>query len=114
MSPAGTASSIPTRAISSRTSVNSCSMRGWMISASSSGVDRVIDRFGETTDVSRAADPHGHLEGPLGHLRGAVELRAPSGEDEPRRDGFFHPDPGDLLTDECEQLLYARLDDLGQ
>src|SRR5438552_3776405 len=73
------------------------------------GIHWMIDGFRETTDTARTADPYWHLEDALGDLGRPIELRPASGQDEPCRNGVFHPNARDLLPDEREKLRDPRL-----
>src|SRR5437867_12154740 len=78
------------------------------------GKDRVAHHLGEAPHALRDAETHRHVEHLLGELDRAFHLGAATGEHDAGGDHFLQAAAPQLLVHESEQLLVARLDDLGE
>ncbi len=78
------------------------------------GIDRALDHVGEPADARRMPPPHGKVEDLFRQLRHALHDRSAAGDDDARRGGVLEPGLAELSRDEGEDLLDARLDDLGK
>src|SRR5262245_34045295 len=78
------------------------------------GVDRVFHDVAEPGHALRAAETDRHVEDFLGELDGALHLRAAAGQHDAGRDRLLEARAPELVADQREQFLVARLDDLGE
>src|SRR5262245_20178622 len=82
--------------------------------ANSRRMHRIAHAVDQPGDVLRNAQPHRHVENFFRELHGAFHLRAAAGEHDARGDHFFEAGATQLLANQSEQFLVARLDDFGE
>ena len=75
---------------------------------------RAVDVIGQAADAGRAAAADRQVEDLLGDLRHAVEHRAAAGQHDARVERLLVAGAADLVPDQVEDLLGARLQDLRQ
>src|SRR6516165_7886110 len=78
------------------------------------GIDRVAHHVGEAAHRLRQAQAHRNVEHFLGELDGAFHLGAAAGQHDAGSDHFLEAAAPQLLAHQPEELLVARLDDLGE
>ena len=78
------------------------------------GKNRVAHHIGEPAHGLRDAEAHRHVEHLLGQLDRAFHLGAAAGEHDARGDHLLEAAAAQLLAHQAEELLVARLDDLGE
>src|SRR5579863_8512169 len=69
---------------------------------------------GESVHLLRQAEPHRHVENLLGELDRALHLGAAAREHHSGGDHLLEAAAAQLLAHQAEELLVARLDDLGE
>src|SRR5262245_22486177 len=79
-----------------------------------SGVDGALHRVGEPAQPGLHTAAHGHVEDLLGQLGYACHDRRAARQHDPGRRHVLEPGAGEVPSDQREDLLHARLDDLGQ
>src|SRR5574342_189068 len=82
--------------------------------AHTGGIDRALDHVREPADARGQPSPHGQVEDLFDQLRHALHERGAARDDDSRRGGVLEPGLGEVAGDESEDLLSARLDDLGK
>src|SRR6266850_1179465 len=75
---------------------------------------RRADRLGQAAQARGGGAPDRHIQRVLGDLRDPLEHRSAAGEHHPRGERAVEAAAHELLGDEGEDLLDARLDDLAQ
>src|SRR5262249_14511226 len=78
------------------------------------GERRAVDVIRQPADVARTAAPDREIENLLGDLRHAVEDRAAAGQHDAGVEALLVAGAADLVPHQMEDLLGARLQDLGQ
>src|SRR5208283_230464 len=82
--------------------------------ADAGGMNRIAHHVEQSGDVLGHAEPHRHVKHLLGELDGTFHLGAAAGEHDASRHGLLQPGAAQLVANQCEQFLVARLDDFGE
>src|SRR5450755_1341041 len=77
-------------------------------------MDGLADDVGTPRDVLLHAEPHRHVKHLFGELDCPFHLRGAAGQYDPGRHRFLESRAPQFVSDQREQLLVARLDDLGE
>src|SRR5882724_10858214 len=78
------------------------------------GMNRITHHVHQPADVLRHAQAHGHVKHLLGEFDGAFHLGTAARQHDAGRHLLLQAGAAQFIADQTEQLLIARLDDLGE